>query len=91
MARSARGLQEELRARLLAWDPIGVSGWPEAADEYDCLMDPLVRQLDDGASAGTIAAWLCRELGEHFGLDPDPERETALAAELTAWWSAAAR
>ena len=83
-----RALQQGLSARLLAWDPIGVSHFPEAVGEYDCLIDPLMRQLQDGASADVIGAWLCQELEDHFGLDPDLEREAALATELVDWWKA---
>ncbi len=82
-----RAQAREVRAHLLAWDPIGIAGWPEAADEYDCLVHPLLRRLQDGTSAEAIASWLCQELADHFGLEPDTERETALATELTAWWS----
>lgn len=34
-ARESQGQQREL---LMAWDPIGVCGVPEAADEYDCML-----------------------------------------------------
>jgi hypothetical protein len=86
-----RALQQVLSARLFAWDPIGVSDLPEAVGEYDCLIDPLMRWLQDGASADVIATWLCQELEDQFGLDPDPEREAALATELVDWWKATSR
>ena len=65
-----RALKRELRAHLLAWDPIGVADVPEAVDEYDCLIHPLMRRMQDGASAQALASWLCQELEDHFGLDP---------------------
>jgi hypothetical protein len=80
-------LKQELSARLLAWDPIGVSDLPEAAGEYDCLIDPLMRRLNDGASTTAIASYLRQELEDHFALDSDDEREAALATDLTAWWA----
>jgi hypothetical protein len=82
----SRAQEHEVRAHLLTWDPIGVDGLPEAADEYDCLIDPIVHRLRDGVSAEALASWLCEELEDHFGLEPDTGRERALAIELTAWW-----
>jgi hypothetical protein len=84
-----RLLQRELRQRLVAWDPIGIAGAPEGEDEYDCLLSPLMHQLHNGADDTQIAAWLRTELRDHFGLEPSPDRERALAADLTRWWTAA--
>jgi hypothetical protein len=89
MGARTKALQQELSARLLAWDPIGVSDLPEAAGEYDCLIDPLMRRLHDGGSRTVIAAYLRQELEVHFGLVPDDQREATLAADLTAWWARA--
>ena len=57
-----RLLARQLRARLLAWDPIGVRDAPEAQDEYDCLISPLMHRLHDGASDDHIGDWLIREM-----------------------------
>jgi hypothetical protein len=84
-----RVLQRELRERLLRWDPIGVSDAPEAQDEYDCLLSPLMHKLHDRQSAEAIEHWLGSELQDHFGLPTSPPREKALASELILWWSAA--
>ena len=73
---------------LLEWDPIGVSDEPEAADEYDCMIGPLLRQLFDGASIESLAAWIAEERTEHFGLDRDAEADIALATDLSQWWAA---
>ncbi len=81
-----RALQRELRTHLLDWDPIGVAGSPEAQDEYDCLVSPLLHRLHDGESAAGIATWLSNELRERFGMRADPARESALAETLVAWW-----
>ena len=40
-------------------------------DEYDCLIAPILDRLAAGDGADEIAAFLRRELDEHFGLDPD--------------------
>jgi hypothetical protein len=82
-----RVLVGQLRARLLAWDPIGIGEAPEAQDEYDCLIGPLMHRLSDSASEVEIANHLVTELREHFGLEPDESRERSLAAELKRWWS----
>lgn len=85
-----RRLQMELRQHLLAWDPIGIATVPEAQDEYDCMISPLLHQLHDGRSASEIAVWVNAELRDHFGMSTEPpERAEALAAQLTTWWNAA--
>lgn len=86
-----RRLQRELRTRLLAWDPIGVADAPEAQDEYDCMISPLIHQLHGGATPSQIAGWLSRELDDHFGLRRQPEREVGLASELVTWWQETTR
>lgn len=49
-----RESQRQLRQLLMAWDPIGVSGVPEVADEYDCMLSPLLHQLHDGAGVDEV-------------------------------------
>jgi len=51
-----------LRELLLAWDAIGVAGAPEAADEYDCMLSPLMHQLHEGAHEVKIRDWLSDEV-----------------------------
>lgn len=83
--------QRQLRGILLAWDPIGVAGIVHAADEYDCMLGPLLRLLQQGADASRIEAWLTAEVQTHFGLGPDASREARLADELVVWWARRAR
>jgi len=71
----------------MGWDPIGVAGMPQAADEYDCLMGPLLRMLHEGARPSRIERWLTHELQAHFGLTPVPGREAQLASDLVDWRS----
>lgn len=41
------------------WDPIGVYGIPQAADEYDAYADKAyVMLMDEGATANEIAGYL---------------------------------
>jgi hypothetical protein len=68
----------------MEWDLLGVAGISEAADEYDCMVWPLVRLLDAGASTETICSWIESEVVDHFGVSVNREREAALAKSLTA-------
>ncbi|MFJ3666788.1 hypothetical protein ACIPSE_10080 [Streptomyces sp. NPDC090106] len=76
-----------LRRLLNEWDPIGVGD--EVPDEYDCMLTPLLERLRRGAPEAEIADFLCRELGDHFGLDPVLSRPEAMAARVIAWWHTA--
>ena len=62
-------------------------GVPEAADEYDCKLSPLLHRLHDGASMNEIRDWLrpVRSKG-NFGPRGDPVREGQLAMQISAWW-----
>jgi hypothetical protein len=42
------------RLLLTEWDPIGVNGIPEAADEYDMYAMPILVRLQSGASVDSI-------------------------------------
>jgi hypothetical protein len=81
-----RESQRQLRQLLMAWDPIGVAGIPEAADEYDCMISPLMHQLSAGAEESTVAQWLVAELKDHFGLTANPDGERQVATDITRWW-----
>lgn len=75
------------RALLIEWDPIGVADTPEAADEYDCMISPVMHKLFDQIGVDELASWISRERSEHFGLSPDPIGDHRLAVQLTRWWS----
>ena len=81
-----RESQRQLRRLLMEWDALGVSDIPEAADEYDCMISPLMHRLFEGADARAIADWIRRERSSHFGIGPDDMRDRELAERLTAWW-----
>ena len=81
-----RELQDEMRRILMDWDPIGVKGEPGAADEYDCLIGPLMRRLAEGRAVADIHSWLAHELTNHFGLTSTPDRDLAVVKKLVAWW-----
>ena len=69
----------------MAWDPIGVADIPEAADEYDCMISPLMHQLFAGTEESAVLHWLVAELEDHFGLAANPDRERQAAARITRW------
>ena len=51
------------------WDPIGVSGVPEAADEYDHYVGKVyVMLMDERATAASIAAYLFDTATRNMGL-----------------------
>jgi hypothetical protein len=79
----------ELRRILMEeWDPIGVRGVPEAADEYDGYLGPLAARLREGASAEVIAGYLSEVEEDRIGLGESAtsrKRNQALAARLRAW------
>lgn len=60
-----------LRDLLNAWDPIGVVADGGPQDEYDCLIAPMLDELDAGAGPAGLVAFLRHELDEHFGLSPE--------------------
>ena len=52
------------------WDPIGVAGVPEAADEYDAYgAKAYVMLMDEQASEQAIAAYLFEIATKHMGLN----------------------
>jgi hypothetical protein len=81
-----RELRGELRELLMEWDPIGVAGVPEAADEYDSYLSGLMHLLHGGASEAQIRAHLVMIL-DRMGLRATGDREDRFAASLHAWWT----
>ena len=80
----SRARWRELQDLALGWNPIGLADLP--ADEYDCVVGLLLRMLERRATAGEIASRLQAELRDHFGLEPDPVRESAFAARAITWF-----
>lgn len=80
-----RKLQNELRPLLFKWDPIGF-GEELPADEYDCLISPLLTQLRDHPTESELATWLGQYSERHFGLDAQPELDRVAARTMLGWW-----
>jgi hypothetical protein len=70
----------------MRWDPIGNAEEPQALDEYDCLIGPLLDHLHDGVAPRQLNGWLVAELEDHLGLDADADERLRVAAELVQWW-----
>lgn len=80
---------KQLRSILLDWDLTGLVGFvgvEEAADEYDCMISPILHLLSDGADAVALKTWVFEEVAQHFGMDADRVREGELVDQVTAWW-----
>jgi len=67
------------------WDPIGVSGIPQARDEYDGYVGPLFTLVRSGAPDSDISAHLENIATERMGLSSRKERSDEVAAILTDW------
>lgn len=79
---------QELRRLLIdIWDPIGVKGHPEAADEYDSYRSGIVGLVRNGASAGELAEHLAFA-EERMGLSTAPESLRLVAEQLLVWYPA---
>ena len=64
-----RRLKGELRALLLEWDPIGVADIPEAQDEYDGYVSPLLHLLHGEQSVDAVNSYLVSVV-EGMGMRP---------------------
>ena len=84
-------MQIELRTvsnwLLQHWDPIGVSSYPEAHDEYNGYVPTIVRFLDNGADPNRIADYLLYVEAERMGLPGRPERNLEAARKIVELWS----
>ena len=77
----------ELRGLLCEWDPIGVG--PEwAKDEYDCLLGPLLTELENSVSVAGLVTFLKAELGS-LGVEPPEAGVRAFAARAHVWFEQA--
>jgi hypothetical protein len=77
----------ELRALFCEWDPIGVMVDPEwPRDEYDCMVGPVMRLLETGASDAEIADYLRSEITDHFGLSAEHYDCPSVALRTRSWF-----
>lgn len=81
------GFRELQQLVMAEWDPIGVAGWPEAADEYDSYLGEIARLLREGRSPAEIAAHLAA-FRENMGLDPDEAADLHASQRIAEWYPA---
>jgi hypothetical protein len=70
------------RILLNEWDPIGVSEFPEAENEYDAYVSEVYRLLSRRSSAGEIFDYLWWLETKHMGLCGDRRRTEKIADRL---------
>lgn len=67
------------------WDPIGVSGVPEARDEYSSYLPSVFQLLVHGDGAETIADYLSSVSRDSMGLGGNRSRDFKVAETLIDW------
>ena len=82
-SRRRREISDAIREVLMdQWDPIGVKGIPEAADEYDGYIGGVYRLLVSMADAQQIANHLAAIQTKNMGLPQKAENLVTLAERL---------
>lgn len=82
---STISLRENVRRILLSdWDPIGISGQPNAQDEYDIYVSKIVDLANNNVTPEALAAHLLKVVKEQMGLSGDPSRASQVAAKILA-------
>ena len=76
----------EMREQWMWWDPIGVAGVPEATDEYDGYLAPMLRLLERDASAEEISAYLDGIALGYMGLSVVNPPSIEFARRLQHWF-----
>lgn len=73
----------KVRAILLNdWDPIGIAGVPQAADEYDRYAGHLAQMVVAGSSILELSEHLVRIEVDDMGLRGNHDRARSVAAKL---------
>jgi hypothetical protein len=67
------------------WDPIQVSGVPQARDEYDGYVGPTYTLLRAGASEAEVSEHLYRIADERMGLSARRQKADEAASVLVDW------
>jgi len=67
------------------WDPIGVSNYPEARDEYHAYLPRVFAILNSNADEDELVEYLRRVTTEQMGLTPNGEHDRTIARILLEW------
>jgi len=70
------------------WDPIGVSGEPNARDEYDSYVPHIFSLLIKNSSSEVIAAELTKITVDAMGLNENSRHDLKVADILISWMEA---
>ena len=65
-----------------AWDPIGIRGLEEAADEYDMYAPRVLEMLKTDAPVEQIADYLTNVVRDRMELPARPERDVDVSSML---------
>ena len=76
-------IRQMVRAILLNdWDPIGVAGIREAADEYDGYVADIAQTVEAGSAVSALSKPLMMIETERMGLSGNKNRAQSVAAKL---------
>jgi hypothetical protein len=76
----------ELRDLVNTWDPIGLIAIGAPQDEYECVVAPVLRLLEQGASQEAIVSYLAGECSDHFGAPIAESSAREFAARAKTWY-----
>ncbi len=68
-----RTQMRELGLLVNEWDPAALVSAGAPADEYECLVGPLLSRLSQGLSPLELGEWLRADVTDHFGFCKDTE------------------
>ena len=90
MGRKLTPHEKELYQRIdevmhYVWDPIGVSGVPQARDEYDGYLPQVFAMLLESKGREAISAYLTKIEEERMGLTPSKQKAEEVADVLLDW------
>ena len=76
-------IRQMVRAILLNdWDPIGVAGIRESADEYDGYVADIAQMVEAGSAVSALCKHLMMIEVERIGLSGNKNRAQSVAAKL---------
>lgn len=82
---NSRRRWRELRDAVNDWDPIGLIELGAPKDEYECLVGPLMRMLENENSPTEIGNYLKQHIPDHFGVSL-PEGIQGFTEEIFKWF-----
>ena len=90
MGRQLTPFEKELYQRAdevlhYVWDPIGISGTPQARDEYDSYLAQVFGILVESKSKDAISSYLVKVEEERMGLTPSTEQAMRVQELLLDW------